>query len=83
MSMMALGFGTVIALVAVLGLPLLLRDPWFSVPFLVVPGAGMAWLARREVSPALSRWGRGVLIAETAVVFAVAGVLVLVGVLGE
>ena len=59
MSMMALGFGTFIALVAVLGLPLLLRDPWFSVPFLVVPGAG------------------------TAVVFAVAGVLVLVGVLGE
>ncbi|GAB4332249.1 MAG: hypothetical protein Kow0010_18010 [Dehalococcoidia bacterium] len=80
--MMALGFGTFIALVAVLGLPLLLRDPWFALPFVVVPAVGMAWLARRGATPELSRWQRGALIAEAALVFAVAAVLALVGVLG-
>lgn len=80
--MMVVGFGTFITLVAVLGLPLLLRDPWFSVPFVAVPGAGMAWFARPAAAPDLSRWQRGVLIVETAVVFAVAGALVLAGVLG-
>lgn len=76
MGAMLLVAGTFIVVVSVGGLPLLLRDPWFGVPFVAVPATGLAWFARPSVTPELPRWQRIVLCAEAGVVFAVAVTLV-------